>query len=66
MAAQASVVHQTRDHISLIICIAGATVIFEECRKEARSGKDLRNPLVIQVESLAGCEEHTEDLLPPL
>lgn len=41
-------------------------VVFEECRRGARSGKDLRNPLVIQVEILAAYEECTEDLLPPL
>lgn len=41
-------------------------IVFEECRRGARSGKGLRNTFVIQIESLAGYVEHIEDLLPPL
>lgn len=41
-------------------------IVFEECKRGARSGKGLRNPFVIQIESLAGYVEHIEDLLPPL
>lgn len=49
-----------------LYCWSYAWVVCEECGRGARSSKNLRNPLVIQVESLAGYEEHVEGLLPPL
>lgn len=49
-----------------LYCWSYSWVVSEECRRGARTSKDPRNPLVIQVESLVSYAECTEDLLSPL